>query len=389
MAKDEVGMRENASRSGLLGWFHELDRLLRGELTGVSSLRAGGIEISPWRLSACIIILAMVYGACMGTFALFRTGSDLRLMSSVSNVSDIPGAGHHLIIVANVGQVLHFRIFDGAGKRVVDTDATRLPEQTRPIEDLRRQLESLWPPHELTRSEKDRVIVAVSSLFGHRFGMSGPSVLQVVASMVKVPLLFYLTLLVTLPSLYVFNALVGSRLTLSTVIRLLLATLGVMVTILASLGTIVAFFSVSTTSYPFMLLFNVVVFAVSGVLGLTFLLQTLHRLNIAETGRPLTPALENREPRDPTSAGEANETQARAEVSEVISPLDPLPSRVLSGHVKTVFQLWVIVFGLVGAQMGWVLRPFIGNPNLPFTWFRGRESNFFMAVLKTLGNLFS
>ena len=87
---------------------------------------------------------------------------------------------------------------------------------------------------------------------------------QIVASMVKVPLLFYLTLLVTLPSLYVFNALVGSRLTLATVVRLLVASLGVMVAVLASLGPIVAFFSVSTTSYPFMLLFNVVVCGVSG-----------------------------------------------------------------------------------------------------------------------------
>ena len=56
---------------------------------------------------------------------------------------------------------------------------------------------------------------------------------------------------------------------------------------------------------------------------------------------------------------------------------------MLGKHVKTVFKLWVIVFALVGAQMGWVLRPFIGNPNLPFTWFRGRESNFFQAVLHT------
>ena len=38
--------------------------------------------------------------------------------------------------------------------------------------------------------------------------------------------------------------------------------------------------------------------------------------------------------------------------------------------------------------MGWVLRPFIGNPNMPFTLFRGRESNFFMAVLQTLGSCF-
>ncbi len=217
------------------------------------------------------------------------------------------------------------------------------------------------------------------------FRMKVPNVNQVVASMVKVPLLFYLTLLVTLPSLYVFNALVGSRLSLSTVIRLLLATLGVMVTILASLGTIVAFFSVSTTSYPFMVLFNVVVFAVSGVLGLTFLLQTLHRLNVAETRRPqlAVPVTETSE------AGESPEGVEAARMREVSGPLEPLENRVLSGHVKTVFRIWVIVFALVGAQMGWVLRPFIGNPEMPFTFFRGRESNFFMAVLQMLGKLFS
>jgi hypothetical protein len=277
MAYGEKG-REGV-RDGLRG-FGELDRLLRGELTGVSSLRAGGLEISPGRLSACIVILGMVYGICMGTFALFR--------------------------------------------------------------------------------------------------IEAPSLLQVVASMVKVPLLFYLTLLVTLPSLYVFNALVGSRLTLSMVVRLLVASLGVMVAVLASLGPIVAFFSVSTTSYPFMLLFNVVVFGVSGGLGLAFLLQTLHRLSVAGS-RPA-----------PELVVEASEPLAGpVEPPAIAGPLDPLENRVLSGHVKTVFRIWVIVFGLVGAQMGWVLRPFIGNPDLPFTWFRGRESNFFLAILQTLGRLFS
>jgi hypothetical protein len=62
---------------------------------------------------------------------------------------------------------------------------------------------------------------------------------------------------------------------------------------------------------------------------------------------------------------------------------------VLSKHVKTVFRLWVIVFALVGAQMGWVLRPFVGNPNMSFTWLRARESNFFQAVFRTFLSLFS
>jgi hypothetical protein len=205
------------------------------------------------------------------------------------------------------------------------------------------------------------------------FGAKGPTPMQVVASMIKVPLVFYLTLLVTLPSLYVFNALVGSRLSLVAVVRLLIASLGVNVTVLASLGPIVAFFSVCTTSYAFMKLFNVVVFAVAGLFGLRFLLLTLHRLNLAAAQGPPGPVA----------------TSEASPEAEPTGPLQLVQNQPVSEHVKIVFRLWVIVFGLVGAQMGWVLRPFIGSPDMPFTWFRHRESNFFMAVLQALANLFS
>src|SRR5437870_1538655 len=49
--------------------------------------------------------------------------------------------------------------------------------------------------------------------------------LQMAYSAVKVPILFLFTLAVTLPSLYVFNALLGSRLLFSAVVRLLVAAL--------------------------------------------------------------------------------------------------------------------------------------------------------------------
>ena len=49
----------------------------------------------------------------------------------------------------------------------------------------------------------------------------------------------------------------------------------------------------------------------------------------------------------------------------------------------------VLLFGLVGVQMGWVLRPFIGDPDRPFAWFRERDSNFFQAVWQALAGLFS
>jgi len=98
-------------------------------------------------------------------FAALRChGCDLRLMSSVNSVSGIPTEGKNLIIVAAVDNVLHFRIFDGDGKKVVDTDEKRLTEQARQIAALKNQLKSLWPPHEPTRSEKVQVIDEVTSI---------------------------------------------------------------------------------------------------------------------------------------------------------------------------------------------------------------------------------
>lgn len=92
---------------------------------------------------------------------------DLRLMSSLNGVSGVPTEGKNLIIVAAVNNVLHFRIFGGDGKVMVDTDEKRLAEQARQIKDLRKQLKSLWPPHEMTSSDKSRVITAVTSIVGH------------------------------------------------------------------------------------------------------------------------------------------------------------------------------------------------------------------------------
>ncbi len=230
------------------------------------------------------------------------------------------------------------------------------------------------------------------------FNRQPPVYEQLLASAVKVPLLFFLTLLVTFPSLYVFNALVGSRLLLGSVLRLLIAALAVTVAVTASFGPITAFFSVSTENYSFMVLLNVLLYAVAGVLGLGFLLQTLHRLSILDQlkgGLPATPgatAPQQPSPRSEpdmpaaTPAGPGQTPDAPAEPP--LGALDRLEGQVLGRHVKTVFYSWIIVFGLVGAQMAWVLRPFIGDPHRPFTWFRPRSSNFFESVFHAFQSLF-
>jgi hypothetical protein len=217
--------------------------------------------------------------------------------------------------------------------------------------------------------------------------------MQVAASVVKTPALFFLTLLVTLPSLYVFNALVGSRLRPLGMFRLLFASLAVNTTVLASLGPIVAFFSVSTSSHAFIVLLNVAVFAVAGTLGLMFLLQTMHRMTggdprIKQRMKWPVPAPMTAE----ASTGEATEdgsedvvlTPVAATQLREPSAIDMPEGEVFAQHTQTVFRCWVVLFALVGAQMGWVMRPFIGTPELPFSWFRERDSNFFAAVLGAL-----
>jgi hypothetical protein len=148
--------------------------------------------------------------------------------------------------------------------------------------------------------------------------------------------------------------------------RLLVASMAVTLAVLASFGPIVAFFSVTTTSYPFMVLLNVILFAVAGGLGLGFLLQTMHRLTMSVP------------PPVPATAPESS--------PEPASALERVPWK--GRNVRAVFTCWVIVFGLVGAQMSWVLRPFIGAPDRPFEWVRHREANFFIAVKRTLVDLF-
>jgi hypothetical protein len=211
--------------------------------------------------------------------------------------------------------------------------------------------------------------------------------LQLMATTIKVPALFYLTLLVTFPSLYVFNALVGSRLTLRGVLALLIASLAINLAVLSSLGPIVLFFSASTKSYAFIQLLNVLVFTVAGVLGLAFLLQTLHRLTVSMATSVSPPTSVGQTELLDSQGGPVESSLVSEPPADDPSALEMADGETLARHTRLVFGCWVVVFAVVGAQMGWVLRPFIGSPDMPFTFFRERTSNFFEAVLQAIGAL--
>jgi hypothetical protein len=194
---------------------------------------------------------------------------------------------------------------------------------------------------------------------------------QLFATAIKVPLLFLLTLVVTFPSLYVVSALFDSRLRFQQTLRLLLAAMAANLALLASFAPVTVFFTLSTESYPFMILLNVAFFGVAGFTGLAFLRKALD--GVFSAG----------DPNPPESRGvdvEITEPEAARKVPSTRRPGDPTPSR-------RIFTIWTFIYAIVGAQMGWILRPFVGNPDLPFTWFRPRQSNFFEAILAAIMDL--
>lgn len=214
--------------------------------------------------------------------------------------------------------------------------------------------------------------IAFGAVYGFFMGWYGlfsrpePEYRQVIACMLKVPALFLLTLLICYPSLYVFSTMLGSRLSFSGTLALLIGIVALSIVVLASFGPIVAFFSVSTENYYFMKLLNVAFFAVAGFLGVGALLKSLQSL----VGAP------------PASA-----TQPTPTVPPVLTRREELHSP--ERKVRQVFRIWIVIYALVGAQMGWILRPFLGHPSLQFTWFRARQANFFVDVWHSIQKLFS
>jgi hypothetical protein len=192
--------------------------------------------------------------------------------------------------------------------------------------------------------------------------------LQLVSGTIKLPALFLCTLVVTFPSLNVFSALAGMSLDLSATLRLLVSAIVVNLAVAASLGTILAFFTLSTTSYPFMVVLNVALLSVAGMMGLGYLRRMLAQLVPAIPAPPLPPVAVEEQPTPPASAQ------------------PPAAPPVRSGLL--IFRVWTFIYALVGMQMGWILRPFIGHPNAGFALFRARSGNFFLGLLENIGRMF-
>ena len=179
-------------------------------------------------------------------------------------------------------------------------------------------------------------IIVFSGFYGATMGVYLGG-LQVFYDAVKVPMLLLISLYITVPSYYVLSSLFGGKHSFSQMVILLLSSVMVMSIVLLALVPLNLFFirataNVTYSSYAFLVILNVAIFALAGLFALVYLLRGFATMY---PGIGWTPA----------------------------------------------FSVGSIIFMFVGTQLSWVLRPYF---HYYPQFVRPVEKNFYIAMIELI-----
>jgi hypothetical protein len=229
-------------------------------------------------------------------------------------------------------------------------------------------------------------------------------------SAVKLPLLFLATLAICLPTLYLFNLVFGARLSVRQSLALVMVALTVTAMLALAFAPISLFFLITAPNYQFFKLLNVAILALSALVGLRFMTDGMRVLNqhglLAPAAPAPTPAAADpvavpAEEKVPAAVGAGNGAtpaalpapqQVQVPLGYVLQPIQrPVPAKAAGGQTPpsmTLLYIWILLFGFVGTQLAWTLRPFFGSPGKPFSLYREIDGNFYAEIFKTISHLF-
>jgi hypothetical protein len=174
-------------------------------------------------------------------------------------------------------------------------------------------------------------------IMGTYSGLSAGRAHQLLYSGLKVPLLLLATFLLCLPSFFVINTIAGLREDFGRVLRAVIGTQSCVTVVLAGLAPLTVVWYASSQDYQLALLFNALMFGVASL---------------------------------------ASQVVVRRYYG-------PLIRR--SRRHRQLLRVWLLLYMFVGIQMAWVLRPFIGDPNLPVAFFRPEAwGNAYVVVARLL-----
>ncbi|MEU4555838.1 hypothetical protein [Micromonospora violae] len=266
------------------------------------------------------------------------------------------------------------------------------------------------------------------------------SPLMALTSALKLPLLFLVTLAICLPTLYLFNLVFGARLSVRQSLALVMVAITVTSMLAVAFAPISLFFLITANDYGFFKLLNVAILTLSALVGLRFLtsgMQVLndHGLLAPETANATVneaaaapapvqatpavvpvgatpPAGQSAVPVAVPAGTAAAESTSNGAVTTAPAPVPAQPAgasfppgvlhpgyqrswseRPAPGDSRqrpasmTLLYIWILLFGFVGTQLAWTLRPFFGDPGQDFAFFRSIDGNFYAEILRTIANL--
>jgi hypothetical protein len=227
--------------------------------------------------------------------------------------------------------------------------------------------------------------------------------LQAFVSTVKLPMLFLVTLAICLPTLYLFNLVFGARLSVLQACALIMVAITVTAVLTFAFAPISLFFLITARSYVFFKLLNVAILTLTALVGLRFLTSGMRALNkhvVVEStysNQVVVPAeVSQRElvsatvggaadsAAQPPSNGDARTARQNQGAAKAKAPQPAAGDRPAS---MILLYIWILLFGFVGTQLAWTLRPFFGSPGKPFELFRDIDGTFYGDILSTLGGL--
>jgi len=185
------------------------------------------------------------------------------------------------------------------------------------------------------------MVVVFAPIYGAMMGSchfdSPERIWQVVYSAVKMPILLFGTSLLCLPAFFVLNTILGLREDFRDSLQAILAGQAGLSITLASLSLLTRFWYFSTSSHRAAVLFNMVMFTLAAIAGQIVMFR-YYRVLI----------------------------------------------RRHRYHRMMLFA-WLVLYAFVGIQMGWTLRPFVGAPGAPTTFFRAEPfSNAYVVVARLI-----
>jgi hypothetical protein len=169
--------------------------------------------------------------------------------------------------------------------------------------------------------------------------------LQALTAGIKVPVMFFLSLLVCFPAFFLLQFILGSKMKLLQMVAVILAGFVLTGAIMVSFTPIILFFVLTGGNYHFLQLLHVGVFLVAGGFGMKMVLDALKYSCEQKNIYPQTGVV--------------------------------------------VFRFWVVILAFVAAQLAWNLRPFLAKRDDPYALFRNYEGNFYTAVIYSVQQLMS